>query len=1242
MFLRPPKNLKQYGSWALITGSANGIGKALALELASKGLGLVLVDRDSLNLEATCQQIREENGGNASVKTIVIDFSKLRGDEIAKKVEEGIAGLDVGTLINNAGLTHPNPRFLHEVDLEMAESIVGVNVVGTTWVTKAVLPGMLKRKKGAIVNIGSGSSVAVSSYPLFTIYAATKAFIAMLSRSISMEYKQHGIDIQCQVKRKRCFYHLSDSMLVKSAFNGAKKCWFVSVDAFSLKQHGDNQIPTDPALSNQLAVVCFTKTPTGDLYASSPKIGNPEFVPGNTGEDVLNDVKMMSMGVDGEPCNTSFLVNNVRSDLEEIHGTHVEEEHSKSRPDAKKKRKRESKGDENPLEGNDTLLVIEDTLKPKDKILDNSMGYMKKRHMKKCKMNSDMASVAAIVSEINMQYANPSGTFEVPHKQKHHKSVQEVVEQEKLRSSVDSLFRERPEDDHLVAVTREKKKSKKTRKLPADRVIDAEPSFGIEGCKENVGTASKDSDKTSGLVMVSEKNVQHATLSGTVVSEKQKHSKPVQEVVEGHKLPSSSMDSLFTEDGHLVAGSRRGTKESTKKEKLPTDEAVNAELSSVHDVGIECCKENGGIVSKDSHKASGLVIVSEQNDERATLSVQEVVEGHKLPSSSMDSLFTERTEDVHLVPRSSSGTKKSKKKKLPTDEVVNAEPKENVETVSKDSDKASGINANRPDAANEKGETDAPDSGARSRSKGRKTSKKHHSTSVEGFPLLAVNESDNLKKDDMQSRHANIALDDQNFETNHPQKNEERKELSQNHDPEAMLSGKCEPPIHGEADMHSKKSVVSDNLLESTIVMESGKSAGIRRMKVSAKKSVATKKVISSKEHDDNSVSGISSQVPRFGDHSSGEAKKESFLSPTKRKKISKRKTLDTSIVGANGQSDDVCGNEAEPLPSTRVDKTQQNAETSDGNLRKKGEKNDDDGNASKSSKSTDANYQREVSKCDGDSINFKDYFMTGDRNHEVTPVELVVDNVSEAKGSDKETKTKKNAKKVVLPSPATSHDPGNSINSYVYQGSDRRSQGVSKASSKKMGEVVNSSRQEKSLLATPGAIFNGSSESSEDESTTANSDSSTKTPSDNSSSSGFSEGDGKLNLDSSRNGTSGAKDNDGGKSITKSQALASKNLTLDRILKSSSRFKKAKLTATQSQLEDAESQPVDFDSQANLYHCGYAKRYGHKAEGFGYKLGFGHKGRNRGYDSWKFKQIQEGQAHSNSITTRRNGKSSF
>ncbi|CAL5421213.1 unnamed protein product [Camellia sinensis] len=112
-------------------------------------------------------------------------------------IGEEIEGLDVGVLINNTGLAYPFARFFHEVDLGLMKSVVGVNIVGATWVSDCSC--MLKKKKGAIVNIGSGSSgAAVSSYPLYTIYAATKAYIELFSRCISLEYKQHGIDVQCQ------------------------------------------------------------------------------------------------------------------------------------------------------------------------------------------------------------------------------------------------------------------------------------------------------------------------------------------------------------------------------------------------------------------------------------------------------------------------------------------------------------------------------------------------------------------------------------------------------------------------------------------------------------------------------------------------------------------------------------------------------------------------------------------------------------------------------------------------------------------------------------------------------------------------------------------------------------------------------------------------------------------------------------------------------------------------------------
>ncbi|RVW72649.1 Very-long-chain 3-oxoacyl-CoA reductase 1 [Vitis vinifera] len=199
MFLRPPRNLKDYGSWAVVTGSTDGIGKALAFELAAKGLNLVLVGRNPLKLEAVLKEVRERHGQQVEVKTIVIDLDKVEGEEIARTMEKGIEGLDVGVLINNAGLSYPYAKFFHEVDVELMKSIIKVNMEGATWISRAVLPGMLKKKKGAIVNIGSGSSVAVSSYPLHAIYVATKAYVAMFSKCISLEYRKRGIDIQCQI-----------------------------------------------------------------------------------------------------------------------------------------------------------------------------------------------------------------------------------------------------------------------------------------------------------------------------------------------------------------------------------------------------------------------------------------------------------------------------------------------------------------------------------------------------------------------------------------------------------------------------------------------------------------------------------------------------------------------------------------------------------------------------------------------------------------------------------------------------------------------------------------------------------------------------------------------------------------------------------------------------------------------------------------------------------------------------------
>ncbi|MED6220440.1 hypothetical protein PIB30_044854 [Stylosanthes scabra] len=197
MFLRSPKNLREYGSWAIITGSTDGIGKAMALELASKGINLLLLGRNPQKLEATSNEILTQN--DVEVKCLVVDFEKENGEKMMKMVEEAMEGLDVGILVNNAGLGYPYARYFHEVDSNLMNGIIKVNVEGATWIIKAVIQKMVDKKKGAIINIGSGSSFFVPSFPLISLYAATKAYLAMLSRSMTLEYKHQGINIQCQV-----------------------------------------------------------------------------------------------------------------------------------------------------------------------------------------------------------------------------------------------------------------------------------------------------------------------------------------------------------------------------------------------------------------------------------------------------------------------------------------------------------------------------------------------------------------------------------------------------------------------------------------------------------------------------------------------------------------------------------------------------------------------------------------------------------------------------------------------------------------------------------------------------------------------------------------------------------------------------------------------------------------------------------------------------------------------------------
>jgi 17beta-estradiol 17-dehydrogenase / very-long-chain 3-oxoacyl-CoA reductase len=193
--LRPGRNLRHsFGEWAVVTGATDGIGKAFAMEFARRGLSVLLISRSEDKLKETQGQI-EAAHPKVKVKYEVIDFSEF-GQEEYDQVERAIAKLDVGVLVNNVGISYPFPQWFHELTDHEVTGLLNINVNSLTWMTRAVLPAMLAKKRGAIVNMSSASARA--PLPLLAAYSASKGYVENLTRSLALEYEGKGISFQCQ------------------------------------------------------------------------------------------------------------------------------------------------------------------------------------------------------------------------------------------------------------------------------------------------------------------------------------------------------------------------------------------------------------------------------------------------------------------------------------------------------------------------------------------------------------------------------------------------------------------------------------------------------------------------------------------------------------------------------------------------------------------------------------------------------------------------------------------------------------------------------------------------------------------------------------------------------------------------------------------------------------------------------------------------------------------------------------
>ncbi|KAK9509329.1 hypothetical protein O3M35_006670 [Rhynocoris fuscipes] len=186
---RQPKDFKSYGQWAVITGSTDGIGKEFAKELASKGVDIYLISRNEQKLQNTAKEIEESFG--VKTKYIVADFTDIT---IYNNIKKDLADIDIGILVNNVGMvTEELEAFSYHSD-QLIKNYINVNIASALMMTSVIIPSMISKKKGLIVNISSVSEKMI--YPYGAMYISTKAGLSKFGECLSYELSKHNVEVK--------------------------------------------------------------------------------------------------------------------------------------------------------------------------------------------------------------------------------------------------------------------------------------------------------------------------------------------------------------------------------------------------------------------------------------------------------------------------------------------------------------------------------------------------------------------------------------------------------------------------------------------------------------------------------------------------------------------------------------------------------------------------------------------------------------------------------------------------------------------------------------------------------------------------------------------------------------------------------------------------------------------------------------------------------------------------------------
>ncbi|KAK9762953.1 hypothetical protein K7432_010788 [Basidiobolus ranarum] len=195
VYLRTGVDLKQYGAgaggWAVVTGCTDGIGREFTVQLAKKKFNVVLISRTLSKLEELSSEIEKQY--SVETKVFPLDFTKGSSQDFSN-LKSLLESLQVNVLVNNVGTNHEFPTpFAIESD-EVIEKIVEVNINGMLKMTKMVIPEMVARRNGLIINLGSFSGLVPTAY--LSVYSASKAFLSTFSQALGAEVASKGVIVE--------------------------------------------------------------------------------------------------------------------------------------------------------------------------------------------------------------------------------------------------------------------------------------------------------------------------------------------------------------------------------------------------------------------------------------------------------------------------------------------------------------------------------------------------------------------------------------------------------------------------------------------------------------------------------------------------------------------------------------------------------------------------------------------------------------------------------------------------------------------------------------------------------------------------------------------------------------------------------------------------------------------------------------------------------------------------------------